>query len=217
MWFGAHLHHRLCLDAIHRAGVAGLRLIQRFFLSGVDTFLAQVPIILFSLVGVIADRMNRRDLAAGFAVCKNDHGADPDAAGVFQGEFTYGTLCLSFGFVGVSCAILWRSGLSGAFADAGGQGRNSNRHRNELDPIQPGARDRADVRRHRAHHVGAAWCFGFDSLSFIAVIVSLYMINGKYIPAKSSEPILDSMRKGIGFIRQWLLRNGRAGSCWCSA
>jgi predicted MFS family arabinose efflux permease len=41
-----------------------------------------------------------------------------------------------------------------------------------------------------------------NSLSFIAVIISLYMINVKYIPAKSSEPILDSMRQGIGFIRQ---------------
>ena len=50
--------------------------------------------------------------------------------------------------------------------------------------------------------VGAAWCFGLNSLSFIAVVISLYMINVKYIPAKSSEPILDSMRQGIGFIRK---------------
>jgi predicted MFS family arabinose efflux permease len=50
--------------------------------------------------------------------------------------------------------------------------------------------------------VGPAWCFGLNGLSFIAVIISLYMINVKYIPAKSSEPILDSMRQGIGFIRQ---------------
>ena len=35
------------------------------FYLGLDTFLAQVPIILFSLVGgVIADRMNRRNLLA---------------------------------------------------------------------------------------------------------------------------------------------------------
>ena len=32
--------------------------------------------------------------------------------------------------------------------------------------------------------VGAAWCFGLNSLSFIAVIISLYMINVKYIPGE---------------------------------
>ncbi len=52
--------------------------------------------------------------------------------------------------------------------------------------------------------VGAAWCFGAEhSLSSIAVIISLYMINVKFHPAKSGEPvILDSMRQGIGFIRK---------------
>jgi predicted MFS family arabinose efflux permease len=50
--------------------------------------------------------------------------------------------------------------------------------------------------------VGAAWCFGLNGLSFLAVIASLFLINVRYIPAKSSEPIMDSMRQGIGFIRQ---------------
>jgi predicted MFS family arabinose efflux permease len=49
--------------------------------------------------------------------------------------------------------------------------------------------------------LGAQWCFGLNALSFIAVIISLYMINVGFVPAKSTERIMDSMRKGIGFIR----------------
>jgi predicted MFS family arabinose efflux permease len=45
------------------------------------------------------------------------------------------------------------------------------------------------------------WCFGLNGISFVAVIISLYIINVGFIPAKSTEPMLSSMKKGIGFIR----------------
>jgi len=48
---------------------------------------------------------------------------------------------------------------------------------------------------------GAEWCFGMNGLSFLAVIASLYMIQVRYIPARSTEPIMTSMREGIKFIR----------------
>ena len=56
--------------------------------------------------------------------------------------------------------------------------------------------------------VGAAWCFGLNGLSFLAVIASLYLIHVRYVPAKSTEPILESMREGIGFIRNKPGMNG---------
>src|SRR5262249_32332650 len=49
---------------------------------------------------------------------------------------------------------------------------------------------------------GATWCFVLNGISFIAVIVSLYMINVKFVPSKSSVSILHSMKEGISFIRQ---------------
>lgn len=49
---------------------------------------------------------------------------------------------------------------------------------------------------------GATWCFALNGLSFIAVIISLFMIHVKYVPPKSHEPVLHSMREGIGFIRK---------------
>jgi predicted MFS family arabinose efflux permease len=52
------------------------------------------------------------------------------------------------------------------------------------------------------HYFGEAWCFGLNGVSFLAVIVSLFTIHIRFIPAKSTEPILDSMKKGIAFIRE---------------
>jgi predicted MFS family arabinose efflux permease len=49
--------------------------------------------------------------------------------------------------------------------------------------------------------LSATWCFGLNGISFIAVIISLYVINVGFIPAKSTERILTSMKEGIAFIR----------------
>jgi predicted MFS family arabinose efflux permease len=49
--------------------------------------------------------------------------------------------------------------------------------------------------------LGAAWCFGLNGISFIAVIISLYIINVGFIPGKSTESMLVSMKQGIAFIR----------------
>jgi predicted MFS family arabinose efflux permease len=48
--------------------------------------------------------------------------------------------------------------------------------------------------------LGAAWCFGLNGLSFVAVIATLYIIKVSFVPAPSREPIMDSMKKGIHFI-----------------
>ena len=72
------------------------------FYLGLDTFLAQVPIILFSLVGgVIADRMNRRNLLLDLAIRANDHGVDPDLLVFFKVVHVWHILCLSF-IVGIA-------------------------------------------------------------------------------------------------------------------
>jgi MFS family permease len=49
---------------------------------------------------------------------------------------------------------------------------------------------------------GRTWCFVLNGVSFIAVIVSLYMIHVKFVPPKSSVSILSSMKEGISFIRE---------------
>jgi predicted MFS family arabinose efflux permease len=49
--------------------------------------------------------------------------------------------------------------------------------------------------------LNATWCFGLNGISFLAVIASLYLIKVKFIPARSTESILHSMKQGISFIR----------------
>jgi predicted MFS family arabinose efflux permease len=50
--------------------------------------------------------------------------------------------------------------------------------------------------------LGAAWNFTFNGVSFVAVIITLYLIKAAFVPAKSREPILTSMKQGIRFMRQ---------------
>ena len=53
--------------------------------------------------------------------------------------------------------------------------------------------------------VGLGQSFGgpaYSALSYLAVIASLMMIQVRFVPQKSKEAILKSMRAGIGFIRQ---------------
>ena len=171
------------------------------FYLGLDTFLAQVPIILFSLVGgVIADRMNRRNLLLASQYVQMTTALILTLLVLFKVVQVWHILCLSF-IVGIAQSfggpayqallptLVGKEDIPNAIA------MNSIQF-NLARVIGPTLGGIALTT------VGPAWCFGLNSLSFIAVIISLYMINVKYIPAKSSEPILDSMRQGIGFIRQ---------------
>lgn len=56
--------------------------------------------------------------------------------------------------------------------------------------------------------LGATWCFFLNGVSFIAVIISLYMIHVKYVPSKTSANIWASMKEGFQFIRH---RDGMSG------
>ncbi len=51
-------------------------------------------------------------------------------------------------------------------------------------------------------YVGSAWCFGLNSLSFVAVIISLLRLNINFNPARTGDSILTSMKQGFGFIRK---------------
>jgi MFS family permease len=51
------------------------------------------------------------------------------------------------------------------------------------------------------HVLGDTWCFALNTLSFLAPIVSLLMLTARFLPEKTTESILDSMKEGIRFIR----------------
>jgi predicted MFS family arabinose efflux permease len=170
------------------------------FYLGLDVFLAQVPIILFSLVGgVIADRMNRRNLLLISQFIQMTTASILATLVFFKVVHVWQILCLSFvvgcgqAFGGPAYQALLPS-LVGKEDIQNAIAMNSIQF-NLARVIGPTIGGITLVR------FGAEWCFGLNGLSFLAVIASLYMIQVRYIPARSSEPILTSMRAGIGFIR----------------
>jgi MFS family permease len=52
------------------------------------------------------------------------------------------------------------------------------------------------------HSLGATWCFGLNALSFLAPVVTLVMLKVRYLPEKTTETILGSMKQGFRFVRK---------------
>jgi predicted MFS family arabinose efflux permease len=50
--------------------------------------------------------------------------------------------------------------------------------------------------------LGEKWCFGLNSLSFLAPIVALSMITARFYPVKTAETMFVSLKQGIRFARR---------------
>jgi MFS family permease len=171
------------------------------FYLGLDLFLGQLPIILFSLVGgVFADRMDRRKMLLGSQyiqmIC----------------AFVLTALCLTHS------VKVWHI-LSLSFIVGLGQSFGGPAYSALLPTLVP-VKDLSNaiamnsIQFNLARIIGptlgglaystlgAAWCFALNGVSFVAVIVSLLMIQVNFVPPKSQETILKSMSGGISFIRQ---------------
>ena len=175
------------------------------FYLGLDLFLGQLPIMLFSLFGgVFADRMDRRKMLlysqyiqmtcafvlAGLFVTHALNGMSFIAV-ILTLSFIVG--CgQSFGGPAYSAllpALVKGEDLSNAIAMNSIQFNLAR----VLGPALGGLAYTA---------LGATWCFTLNGISYIAVIVSLFMIQVKFVPPTSRESILKSMGEGIRFIRQ---------------
>ncbi len=170
------------------------------FYLGLDAFLGQVPIILLSLVGgVMADRRDRRamllisqyvQMSCAFVL----------AALFFTGKVkVWHILCLSFitgtgqAFGGPAYQALLPTLVGpGEFANAIAWNSIQFNIARVLGPTFAGI---------ALEKLNATWCFGLNGISFVAVIVSLHMINVGFVPARSTESIIKSIKQGVGFIR----------------
>jgi predicted MFS family arabinose efflux permease len=171
------------------------------FYLGLDLFLGQVPIMLFSLVGgVFADRQDRRKMLL--------------ISQYIQMTCAFLLATLFYFHVVRIWHILTLSFVVGCGQSIGGPAYSA------LLPTLVNAEDLSNaiamnsIQFNLARIVGptigglaytalgATWCFGLNGLSYIAVIISLYMIHVKFVPPKSSERILDSMGEGFQFIRK---------------
>ena len=171
------------------------------FYLGLDLFLGQLPIILFSLVGgVFADRMDRRkmllvsqyiQMACAFLLAVLFFTHTVRVWHILSLSFIVG-LGQSFGGPAYS-ALLPTLVNSEDLANAIAMNSIQFNLARIIGPTIGGL----------AYTVfGATWCFTLNGVSYLAVIVSLFMIQVKFVPLRSREPILKSMRAGLGFIRQ---------------
>jgi len=170
------------------------------FFLGLDGFLGQIPIVLFSLLGgVMADRTDRRKMLLGSQYVQMTTALVLAALTFAHVERVWHILILSFivgsaqsfggpAYSALIPSLVPKENLPNAIALNSIQ-FNLGR---VIGPALGGITLSA---------LGAAWCFGLNGISFIAVIISLYIINVGFIPSKSGESMLVSMKQGIAFIR----------------
>jgi predicted MFS family arabinose efflux permease len=201
MWVGACTSSIGTWMQIVAQGWLIYRLSHSAFLLALDQFLGGIPIFLLTLIGgVVADRVERRRILLGSQYIQLFSAATLTvlvATGVVQ---VWEILCLSF-----------VSGFAQAF---GGPAYSA---------LIPGLVDREDmpnaialnsIQFNLAVTVGPAlggvtlarlgekWCFGLNALSFVAPIIALSLITTRFLPQKTSDSMLSSLKQGIQFVRE---------------
>jgi predicted MFS family arabinose efflux permease len=170
------------------------------FYLGLDAFLGQAPIILFSLVGgVIADRRDRRNMLLMSQYIQMTSAFILTALFYFHRVEVWHILALSF-FTGIGqsfggpaySALLPTLVDREDFANAIAWNSIQFNLARIVGPTLAGL---------TLKQLNATWCFGLNGLSFIAVITSLYIIKTRFVPARTTESIITSMKQGIAFIR----------------
>jgi predicted MFS family arabinose efflux permease len=171
---------------------------SKFYLA-LDQFLGGIPIFLFSLLGgVVADRIERRRVLLGSQYIQ-----------MFSATML--TILVAFGWVHI-WQILCLSFLSGTAQAFGGPAYQA------LIPTlvdkedMPNAIALNSIQFNVAVMIGPAlgglaldrlgekWCFGLNALSFLAPVISLTIITTRFLPVKTTETVLESMKQGFRFI-----------------
>jgi predicted MFS family arabinose efflux permease len=201
MWFGACTSSIGTWMQIVAQGWLIYRLSHSAFLLALDQFLAGIPIFLFSLIGgVIADRMERRKILLGSQYVQMA------TAGILTVLVTTGwvhvwhILCLSF-----------VSGFAQAFGGPAYQAliptlveKDDMPNAIALNSIQFNVAVMLGpaLAGQTLAKLGEKWCFGLNALSFLAPIISLSMISTRFLPGRTTESMLNSLKQGIRFARK---------------
>jgi predicted MFS family arabinose efflux permease len=170
------------------------------FYLGLDLFLGQLPIMLFSLFGgVFADRLDRKKML----LCSQ-----------YIQMICAFVLAVLFATHAVKVwQILSLSFIVGVGQSFGGPAYSA------LLPTLVGPEDLANavsmnsIQFNLARIIGptlgglaytvfgATWCFALNGFSYIAVIISLLVIKVQFSAPKTQTSVLKSMKEGIKFIR----------------
>src|SRR5277367_5502306 len=170
------------------------------FYLGLDLFLGQLPIMLFSLVGgVFADRLDRKRLLLYSQYIQMLCAFVLTALFATHAVRVWHILTLSF-VVGVGqsfggpaySALLPTLVEPQDLANAISMNSIQFNLARIIGPTLGGLAYTA---------FGATWCFALNGFSYLAVIFSLFAIKVQFVAPKTQMSVLKSMREGIGFIR----------------
>jgi predicted MFS family arabinose efflux permease len=199
MWIGACMSSIGTWMQIVAQGWLIYRLSHSAFLLALDQFLAGIPIFLFSLIGgVVADRTERRKILLVSQYIQMASAATLTILVALGLTRVWPILCLSF-----------VSGFAQAFGGPAYQAliptlvdRDDMPNAIALNSIQFNLAVTVGpaLAGITLAHLGEKWCFGLNALSFLAPVVSLSIINARYLPEKSGETMFKSLEQGIHFI-----------------
>ena len=170
------------------------------FYLGLDLFLGQLPIILFSLVGgVFADRLDRKRLLLYSQYIQMLCAFVLTALFATHAVRVWHILTLSFVVgVGQSFGGPAYSALLPTLVEP-----EDLANAISMNTIQFNlARVVGPTLGGLAYTIfGATWCFALNGISYVAVIISLIVIKVQFVAPKTRTSVLDSMKEGIRFIR----------------
>jgi predicted MFS family arabinose efflux permease len=201
MWFGACTSSIGTWMQILAQSWLVLQLSNSSLYLGLDVFLGQIPVFLFSLFGgVFADRHSRRNillasqvvqLTCAFALAGLMYAHLVQVWHIWCLSFLVG-LAQSFGGPAYSALIptlVKKEDLQNAIA------LNSIQF-NLARVVGPALGGLALVK------LGSFWCFTLNGISYLAVIATLLAIRPVFVPARTQESVLQSMREGFDFLRK---------------
>ncbi|MGE3842134.1 MAG: MFS transporter [Vicinamibacterales bacterium] len=171
------------------------------FYLGLDQFLGELPILLFTLIGgVVADRHSRRHLLLGsqyvqmgcaFVLMLLVYLDRVHIWHILALSFTAGT-AQAFGgpaYQSLIPQLVPKSDLPNAIALNSIQFNLAR----VIGPLVAGA---------AMATLGIALCFGLNGLSFLFVIGALLALRLQHLPPGSRQPLLDEMRGGLRYVRR---------------
>jgi predicted MFS family arabinose efflux permease len=184
------------------------------FMLGLDAFLGEIPIFLFSLIGgVVADRVERRFLLLGSQVIQMTCAFILTILFAFHWVHVWHILVLSF-----------FTGLAQSF---GGPAYSALIPTLVKSEDLPNAIALNSIQFNLARVIGpaiggfalanwgASWCFGLNGLSFVAVIISLLIVQTRFTPKKTGESMVESLKQGISFVREQPAMEGLIVLAFC--
>ncbi len=170
------------------------------FFLGLDAFLSQLPIMLFTLIGgVVADRRDRRHLLLGSQYVQMATAFTLAALVYFQVVHIWQILTLSF-FTGCAQAfggpayqslvpsLVDKKDLPNAIALNSIQFNLAR----VIGPLLAGV---------ALATLGMVSCFTLNGLSFLAVIVALFSLRIRHTPVITTERVMTQLHGGLSYVR----------------